>query len=89
MNESCLDRVIITIEELGELTQALSKYVRYINSDETLRNSKYEIEYMILEEVADVEICLSKLKNIMNIEEKQLNYIKDFKQSRFEKLYTK
>lgn len=89
MNESCLDRVIITIEELGELTQALSKYVRYINSDETLRNSKYEIEYMILEEVADVEICLSKLKNIMNIEEKQLNYIKDFKQERFEKLYNK
>lgn len=89
MNESCLDRVIITIEELGELTQALSKYVRYINSDETLRNSKYEIEYMILEEVADVEICLSKLKNIMNIEEKQLNYIKHFKQARFEKLYTK
>lgn len=89
MNESCLDRVIITIEELGELTQALSKYVRYINSDETLRNSKYEIEYMILEEVADVEICLSKLKNIMNIEEKQLNYIKDFKQERFEKLYSK
>lgn len=89
MNESCLDRVIITIEELGELTQALSKYVRYINSDETLRNSKYEIEYMILEEVADVEICLSKLKNIMNIEEKQLKYIKDFKQERFEKLYTK
>nr|DAJ19569.1 MAG TPA: nucleoside triphosphate pyrophosphohydrolase [Podoviridae sp. ct1Pw90] len=89
MNESCLDRVIITIEELGELTQALSKYVRYINSDETLRNSKYEIEYMILEEIADVEICLSKLKNIMNIDEKQLNYIKDFKQERFEKLYTK
>ena len=89
MNESCLDRVIITIEELGELTQALSKYVRYISSDETLRNSKYEIEYMILEEIADVEICLSKLKNIMNIEEKQLNYIKHFKQERFKKLYTK
>lgn len=89
MNESCLDRVIITIEELGELTQALSKYVRYINSDETLRNSKYEIEYMILEEIADVEICLSKLKNIMNIEEKELNYIKHFKEERFEKLYTK
>lgn len=89
MNESCLDRVIITIEELGELTQALSKYVRYINSDETLRNSKYEIEYMILEEIADVEICLSKLKNIMNIDGKQLNYIKNFKQERFEKLYTK
>ena len=89
MNESCFDRVIITIEELGELTQALSKYVRYINSDETLRNSKYEIEYMILEEVADVEICLSKLKNIMNIEEKQLKYIKDFKQERFKKLYSK
>lgn len=89
MNESCLDRVIITIEELGELTQALSKYVRYINSDETLRNSKYEIEYMIIEEVADVEICLSKLKNIMNIEEKELNYIKHFKEERFEKLYSK
>lgn len=89
MNESCLDRVIITVEELGELIQALSKYVRYINSDETLRNSKYEIEYMIKEEVADVELCLTKLKNIMNIQENELNYIKDFKQKRFEKLYNK
>lgn len=89
MNESCLDRVIITIEELGELTQALSKYVRYINSDETLRNSKIEIEYMILEEIADVELCLTKLKNIMNIQEKELNYIKHFKQERFERLYNK
>ena len=89
MNESCLDRVIITIEELGELIQALSKYVRYINSDETLRNSKIEIEYMILEEIADVELCLTKLKNIMNIQEKELNYIKDFKQERFERLYNK
>lgn len=89
MNESCLDRVIITVEELGELIQALSKYVRYINSDETLRNSKYEIEYMIKEEVADVELCLAKLKNIMNIQENELKYIKDFKQKRFEKLYNK
>ena len=89
MNESCLDRVIISIEELGELIQALSKYVRYISSDETLRNSKYEIEYMILEEIADVELCLTKLKNIMNIQEKELNYIKHFKQERFERLYNK
>jgi hypothetical protein len=89
MNESCLDRVIISIEELGELIQALSKYVRYINSDETLRNSKIEIEYMILEEIADVELCLTKLKNIMNIQEKELNYIKHFKQARFERLYNK
>lgn len=89
MNESCLDRVIISIEELGELIQALSKYVRYINSDETLRNSKIEIEYMILEEIADVELCLTKLKNIMNIQEKELNYIKNFKQERFERLYNK
>lgn len=89
MNESCLDRVIISIEELGELIQALTKYVRYINSDETLRNSKIEIEYMILEEIADVELCLTKLKNIMNIQEKELNYIKHFKQERFERLYNK
>lgn len=89
MNESCLDRVIISIEELGELIQALSKYVRYINSDETLRNSKIEIEYMILEEVADVELCLTKLKSIMNLQEKELNYIKHFKQERFERLNNK
>lgn len=89
MNESCLDRVVISIEELGELIQALSKYVRYINSDETLRNSKIEIEYMILEEIADVELCLTKLKNIMNIQEKELNYLKHFKQERFERLYNK
>ena len=44
---------------------------------------------MILEEIADVELCLTKLKNIMNIQEKELNYIKDFKQERFERLYNK
>ena len=82
MSEPFIYRAIITIEELGELSQALSKYIRYMISDDTLRKDRIEIEAMILEEVADVEICLEKFKKLLCIEECDLNIIKHYKEKR-------
>lgn len=82
MKESRVFRALITIEELGELTQALTKYLRYMFYDDTLRKDRIEIEAMILEEVADVEICLEKFKKVLCIEECDLDAIKQFKEKR-------
>lgn len=82
MNERFVYRAIITIEELGELSQALSKYIRYMISDDTLRKDRIEIQEMILEELADVELCLEKFKKIMYIDESDLDIIKQYKENR-------
>ena len=82
MNDSFVYRTIITIEELSELTQALTKYVRYMISDDTLRKDRIEIQEMIMEELADVELCLGKFKKLMCIEETDINVIKEYKEKR-------
>ena len=82
MKDKFLYRSIITIEELGELTQALTKYIRYLISDDTLRKNRYEIQEMIMEELADVELCLEKFKKQMCISDNDLTMIKDYKENR-------
>ena len=82
MKESRVYRTIITIEELGELTQALTKYIRYLISDDTLRKDRYEIQEMIMEELADVELCLDKFKKQMCINDDDLAMIKEYKENR-------
>lgn len=82
MSESRVYRAIITMEELGELSQALSKYIRYMISDDTLRKDRIEIQEMIMEEIADVEICLNKFKKLMCIEDCDLDIIKQYKEKR-------
>lgn len=82
MSEPFIYRAIITIEELGELSQALSKYIRYMISDDTLRKDRIEIQEMILEELADVELCLEKFKKMMYIDESYLDVIKHYKEKR-------
>lgn len=86
MKESRVYRALITIEELGELTQALTKYLRYMFYDDSLRKDRIEIEAMILEEVADVELCLAKFKKMFCIEECDLDAIKQFKERRLKQL---
>ena len=82
MNDSFVYRTIITIEELEELGQALTKYVRYMLSDETLRKDRIEIQEMIMEELADVELCLGKFKKLLCIEETDIDMIKENKEKR-------
>lgn len=82
MKDKFLYRSIITIEELGELTQALTKYIRYLISDDSLRKDRYEIQDMIYEELADVELCLEKFKKQMCINDEDLKIIKEAKEER-------
>ena len=82
MKESRVYRTIITIEELGELTQALTKYLRYMFYDDSLRKDRIEIQEMIMEELADVELCLEKLKKLLCIEETDIFIIKEYKEKR-------
>lgn len=81
------DQIITqTFEELGELTQALSKKKRSLINDKTLRKSKEEIDDDLIEEIADVEICLRNLKLLFDIDEKSIKKKKYEKLSRMEKL---
>ena len=86
MKESLVYRAIITIEELGELSQALTKYLRYMFYDDSLRKDRIEIQEMIMEELADVELCLAKFKKLLCIEECDLDVIKQFKENRLKQL---
>lgn len=81
------DQIITqTFEELGELTQALSKKKRSLINDKTLRKSKEEIDVNLIEEIADVEICLRNLKLLFDIDEKSIKKKKYEKLRRMEKL---
>lgn len=85
MNEEVSERVIqttITMEELGELSQALGKYARYLLKDETLRKNITDIHYMIIEEIADIEICLYKFKKMNRIEQFEIDKVKRYKKDR-------
>lgn len=85
MNREVLERliqIIVTTEELGELSQALSKYMRFMCNDKTLRNDIYEITGMVLEELSDVELCLEKFKKLNEINQQEIEKIKEFKENR-------
>ena len=86
MNEDYNLRLItqttITMEELGELAQALGKYVRYMSADATLRKGIVDIYDMIIEELADVEICLEKFKKLNFIDQYEIDKMKEYKENR-------
>ena len=85
MNMKVLERliqIIVTTEELAELSQALSKYVRFLCSDKTLRNDIDEISDMVYEELSDVELCLEKFKKLNQINQQEIDRIKEYKENR-------
>lgn len=61
---------IIPIEEMAELTQHLSKLIR--------KRENYD-ETGILEEIADVQICLDNLKILLDIDNEKLRYAMEVK----------
>ena len=86
MNENHVLEIIkqttITMEELGELIQALGKYVRYLVDDKTLRKDIIDIYDMVIEELSDVELCLEKFKESNYIDQHEIDKIKEYKESR-------
>ena len=82
------NRLLQCTEEAGELIQALCKYQRILQGDKTCQTDMIHAEYMIAEEMADVEICLKQLKYILcNTEE--VERIKVQKIKRTERLLNK
>lgn len=51
------------IEEMAELTQALNKLWRYENA--CFNGDVYKLKHDIIEEIADVEICLEYVKYLL------------------------
>lgn len=64
---------VICMEECSELIQAVSKQIRGIRSKETL-----------VEEMADVTICLEMLKDIYDIDDTEIGQQIQHKQDRME-----
>lgn len=62
------NRMIQCTEEAGELIQALCKYQRIQQGDKTCQTDMIHAEYMIAEEMADVEICIEQLKYLLGNE---------------------
>ena len=59
------NRLLQCTEEAGELIQALSKYQRILSGDKTCMTDMIDAEYMIAEEIADIEICLKQIKYLL------------------------
>ena len=61
---------VIPIEEMAELTQHLSKLIR---------GKEAPNEIGVLEEIADVQICLDNLRMVLGIDDDTLKYAMDIK----------
>lgn len=70
LNSKCVfkDLAMLTMEECGELTQALSKYCRR-------DYNKEEAYYYIEEEVADVCVCIERVKEAIGISDAEIQKI--------------
>lgn len=62
------NRMIQCTEECGELIQALSKYQRILHGDKTCQTDMCHAEYMIVDEIADVELLLEQIKYLLGNE---------------------
>ena len=62
------NRMIQCTEEAGELIQALCKYQRIQQGDKTCQTDMIHAEYMIAEEIADVELLLEQIKYLLGNE---------------------
>lgn len=54
-------QLMIAMEELAELTQAISKYIRYGDLEP------------FLEEFADVEVMLEEMRQMFHVDKKEIN----------------
>lgn len=77
----------ITLEELSELTQALCKLNRYLDGDPALRKMPEEILENIIEEIADVTVCIEKIKLKLSLSEDKINLLMCEKIKRTESLF--
>ena len=59
--------LLITIEELSELIQVLTKMTRQLENDVTLRTDDDQIRHYLYEEIADADVTLYQVKKKFNL----------------------
>lgn len=87
INNETMDRYgikmqsLVAMEELAELQKAISKLVR--NSEEKTKSLEFKgLRYNLIEEMADVIICMDQLKEYYKIKASDIQTIIDSKQAR-------
>lgn len=75
------NQVTVTIEELAELAAVLAKYPRYPDHE----TASDKIRGKVVEEVADVVICLEHVSMIFDIRPEELHKVKQAKLERLER----
>lgn len=78
-----MSNIIIAIEEMSELIQVLCKKLRCEGiCTYPSRKGVEEVNAGIVEETADVMICLDTLKSLLGITPEELKEIRDYKMQR-------
>lgn len=87
VNDETMDRYgierqsLVAMEELSELQKAISKLVR--NPEEKTKPLEYKgLRNNLIEEMADVIICMDQLKEFYGIDHSEIQSIIDSKQTR-------
>ena len=78
--------VINAMEEMAELIQALCKVMRLMIGDKTLRKTEKEVSAMVDEEIADTEIVLNRLVDIMGYQGQRLEKVKQIIEHKIDRI---
>lgn len=78
--------VIIAMEEMAELIQALCKTLRLMLGDNTIRKTEKEVSAMVDEEIADTEIALNRLVDIMGYQGQRLEKVKQIIEHKIDRI---
>lgn len=75
------NQIIVTAEELAELTQVLLKYARFPDHETALAKTRDKV----VEEYADALIVLGHIRMIYNLTDEELDKVVDAKMARMER----
>lgn len=78
--------VINAMEEMAELIQALCKTLRLMLGDNTIRKTGKEVSAMVDEEIADTEIALNRLIDIMGYQGQRLEKVKQIIEHKIDRI---
>lgn len=81
-----IKQIPVAIEEMAELTQVLTKYLRIRQSGQPVRKTMDEVKDSIKEELSDVIVMMIQLQYLFNIDNDTINEIADEKLKRTLKL---
>lgn len=81
-----IKQIPVAIEEMAELTQVLTKYLRIRQSGQPVRKAMDEVKDSIKEELSDVIVMMIQLQYLFNIDNDTINKIADEKLKRTLKL---